>query len=192
MPAVRVGLIGYGAWGRHHARAIASVPTAELKAICSRTPENAAEARAAVIPQATIYADYREMLEKEDLELCDVVLPSDLHYDVSRAVLDSGRHLLLEKPMTLSIAALPRADRPGPGTRPRAGGRARAPPLVAVGEGQGARRRRRNRRTAVRADRAVAAAVPARLRRLAVRHPPRRRTGFSRSRSTSSTSPGGT
>ena len=55
-------------------------------------------------PQATIYADYREMLQKEDVELCDIVLPSDLHYEVSRAVLESGRHLLLEKPMTLSIA----------------------------------------------------------------------------------------
>ena len=103
MPAVRVGLIGYGAWGRHHARAIASVPTAELKAICSSSPQNAAEAHEQY-PQATIYADYREMLQKEDIELCDIVLPSDLHYEVSRAVLESGQHLLLEKPMTLSIA----------------------------------------------------------------------------------------
>jgi myo-inositol 2-dehydrogenase/D-chiro-inositol 1-dehydrogenase len=35
--------------------------------------------------------------------LCDVVLPSHLHYNVSKAILESGRHLLLEKPMTLSI-----------------------------------------------------------------------------------------
>jgi myo-inositol 2-dehydrogenase/D-chiro-inositol 1-dehydrogenase len=99
---IRVGLVGYGAWGRHHARAIASVPQTELAAICSRSPENAAEARKDH-PAAAIYADYREMLEREPLELCDVVLPSDLHYDVSRAVLESGRHLLLEKPMTLSV-----------------------------------------------------------------------------------------
>lgn len=102
MHAVPVGLIGYGAWGRHHARAIASVPDAELTAICARSPESAAEARRDH-PQAAIYSDYRQLLEREDLELCDVVLPSDLHYEVSRAVLDSGRHLLLEKPMTLSV-----------------------------------------------------------------------------------------
>lgn len=100
--SVRVGLIGYGAWGRHHARAIASVPEAELTAICARSAENAAAARQDH-PRAAIYADYRDLLEREDLELCDVVVPSDLHYDVSRAVLGSGRHLLLEKPMTLSI-----------------------------------------------------------------------------------------
>lgn len=102
MPAIRAALIGYGAWGRHHARAIASVPEAELTAICTRCPENAADAQTDH-PGAAIYADYRELLEKEDVELCDIVLPSDLHYDVSKAVLDSGRHLLLEKPMTLSI-----------------------------------------------------------------------------------------
>jgi myo-inositol 2-dehydrogenase/D-chiro-inositol 1-dehydrogenase len=102
MPAIPVGLIGYGAWGRHHARAIASVPAAELTAICTRSPENAADAHTDH-PGAAIYADYRELLEKADVELCDIVLPSDLHYDVAKAVLDSGRHLLLEKPMTLSV-----------------------------------------------------------------------------------------
>jgi myo-inositol 2-dehydrogenase/D-chiro-inositol 1-dehydrogenase len=103
MPAVRVALIGYGAWGRHHARAIASVPAAELSAICARSPENTADAQKD-FPDAAIYADYRELLEREEVELCDVVLPSDLHYDVSKAVLDSGRHLLVEKPLTLSVA----------------------------------------------------------------------------------------
>jgi myo-inositol 2-dehydrogenase / D-chiro-inositol 1-dehydrogenase len=102
MTAVRVGLIGYGAWGRHHARAMGAVPEAELTAICTRSPENAADAHKDY-PKAAIYADYRELLENEDVELCDVVLPSDLHYDVSKAVLDSGRHLLLEKPMALSL-----------------------------------------------------------------------------------------
>jgi len=43
------------------------------------------------------------MLAREELELCDVVLPSHLHFDVSRDVLDSGQHLLLEKPMALRL-----------------------------------------------------------------------------------------
>jgi myo-inositol 2-dehydrogenase/D-chiro-inositol 1-dehydrogenase len=55
-------------------------------------------------PHARAYSDYGEMLAREELDACDVVLPSDLHYEVAKAVLESGRHLLLEKPMTLSIA----------------------------------------------------------------------------------------
>lgn len=101
--SVRVGLIGYGAWGRHHARSIASLDGAELRAICARSDESA-HAAAADFPAATIYRDYRDLLGNADVDLCDVVLPSDLHLDVSKAVLESGRHLLLEKPMTLSIA----------------------------------------------------------------------------------------
>ena len=38
-----------------------------------------------------------------EVEVVDVVLPNDLHHEVGRAVLESGRHLLMEKPMALSI-----------------------------------------------------------------------------------------
>lgn len=99
---LRFGLIGYGAWGSHHARAISSISGAMLMAICARSPASQEQARKDH-PQATIHSDYRSMLAGEDLDAVSVVLPSDVHYDVARAVLDSGRHLLLEKPMALSI-----------------------------------------------------------------------------------------
>jgi myo-inositol 2-dehydrogenase/D-chiro-inositol 1-dehydrogenase len=102
MPPLRFGLIGYGAWGSHHARAIKETPDAQLVAIAGRSDESRARA-AADHPQAKLYADYREMLKAEQLDAVDVVLPSDLHYEVGKAVLESGRHLLLEKPMALSI-----------------------------------------------------------------------------------------
>ena len=102
MSVVRCGLIGYGAWGQHHARAIASIEGARLTAICVRSEQGVARARQDH-PRARVYGDYREMLASEELDLCDVVLPSDLHFQVSRDVLESGRHLLLEKPMALRL-----------------------------------------------------------------------------------------
>src|SRR4051812_28880715 len=98
MLEVRCGLIGYGAWGRHHAEAISATAGAQLVAICARSEQSQAAAVAAH-PGARVYADYREMLAREQLDLCDIVLPSDQHFTVARAVLESGRHLLLEKPM---------------------------------------------------------------------------------------------
>src|SRR5207248_1055166 len=89
---------GYGAWGQHHARAIASIDGATLTAIAARSPESVAKA-GADHPGAKVYADYRDLLAVEQLDLCDVVLPSDLHLPVARDVLESGRHLLLVKPM---------------------------------------------------------------------------------------------
>lgn len=103
MSIVRCGLIGYGAWGEHHARAIALANGATLAAICARSPERAQKARADH-PAAKIYSDYCQMLAEEELDLCDVVLPSDLHFSVARDCLESGRHVLLEKPMALELA----------------------------------------------------------------------------------------
>ncbi|REK15793.1 MAG: gfo/Idh/MocA family oxidoreductase [Planctomycetota bacterium] len=102
MAEIRFGLIGYGAWGGHHARAITSVEGAELAAICSRSDESRAQATADH-PGARVYADYREMLDAESLDVVDIVLPSDLHYVVACDVLAAGKHLLLEKPMALGI-----------------------------------------------------------------------------------------
>ncbi len=103
MSTIRFGLIGYGAWGEHHARAISATPGASLAAICARSDARREQARGDH-PQATLYDDYRAMLADEQLDAVDVVVPSHLHYEVARDVLDSGRHLLLEKPMTLRIA----------------------------------------------------------------------------------------
>ena len=103
MAKVRFGLIGYGAWGTHHARSIDAVEQAELVAIAGHSSESCERAQTEH-PSARVYASYQEMLKKESLDAVDVVLPSDLHHAVSCDVLQSGRHLLLEKPMALSIA----------------------------------------------------------------------------------------
>src|SRR5688500_10636526 len=102
MGEVRCGLIGYGAWGQHHARAIVAADGAALTAVCARSEESRAKA-SADHPGAHVYDDYRTMLAREDLDLCDIVLPSDLHFTVAKDVLESGRHLLLEKPMALTL-----------------------------------------------------------------------------------------
>ena len=103
MPTARFGLVGYGAWGAHHARAIAAVPAAELVAVAVQSEASRARARADH-PAARVYADHRDLLAAEDLDVVAVVLPSDLHHPVARDVLLTGRHLLLEKPMALTVA----------------------------------------------------------------------------------------
>jgi myo-inositol 2-dehydrogenase / D-chiro-inositol 1-dehydrogenase len=99
---VRFGLVGYGAWGTHHARAIAATAGAELTAVCGHSEASLERARDD-FPRARVYADYRQMLAHEEVDLVDVVLPSDMHFEVGRAALEAGRHLLMEKPMALSV-----------------------------------------------------------------------------------------
>src|SRR5262245_54162694 len=102
-PAIRFGLIGYGLFGAHHARAIAAAPGAELRAIAVPSDTSRAAAKMAH-PDATIYADYRDLLARDDIDAVSVVVPNRWHYEVGRAVLMSERHLLLEKPMALTLA----------------------------------------------------------------------------------------
>jgi len=98
METVRVALVGYGAWGSHHARAIASVPEARLAAIVERNPESRQKAHADH-PEVRVFADCREMLAVAEVDAVDVVLPTHLHHAVGMDVLRAGKHLLMEKPL---------------------------------------------------------------------------------------------
>jgi len=99
---VRFGLIGYGLFGYHHARVIEASSSSQLVAIAARSAESLQRA-SADHPQAEVYGDYREMLKRDDLDVVCVVTPNILHHEMGMAVLESGRHLLLEKPMSLSV-----------------------------------------------------------------------------------------
>jgi len=99
---VRFALVGYGAWGRCHAEAIAKADGARLAVIAERSEEAQAAAREQ-FPDADVVDDYRRVVERGDVDVVDVVLPSHLHHEVASAVLTSGKHLLLEKPMCLSV-----------------------------------------------------------------------------------------
>lgn len=100
---LKFGLIGFGAWGQCHAGAIAKSPGAELAAICARSEASRTAAREAY-PQAAVYADVHDLLDGAECEAVAIVLPSHLHCDVARAALQAGKHVLLEKPMCLTVA----------------------------------------------------------------------------------------
>jgi myo-inositol 2-dehydrogenase/D-chiro-inositol 1-dehydrogenase len=102
MQAVRFALVGCGAWGSHHARAIASLPEARLAAIVERNPESRQQAQAEH-PEVRVFADHREMLSGVEVDAVDVVLPTHLHHEVGMDVLAAGKHLLMEKPLASTI-----------------------------------------------------------------------------------------
>src|SRR5712692_5552965 len=100
---MRFGLIGYGAWGRHHAAAIEKVPAAHVVAIACRTEVSALAARKD-FPGAALYLDYRHLLDRADIDAVDVVVPNHLHAEIGVAALERGKDMLLEKPMAPTLA----------------------------------------------------------------------------------------
>lgn len=104
---LRMGVIGVGVIGKAHAARLRGEDSpARLVAVADSSPEAAAAVAAehGVAPAGSV----DELLRREDVDAVVVAVPSGLHADVAVAALDAGKHVLLEKPIEISVAA---ADR---------------------------------------------------------------------------------
>jgi len=100
--ALRMGMIGVGLQGDKQVECLQSLPNADVVAVADINEERAKEvAERRGIAQA--YADYHEMLAKADLDAVSVVLPDHAHLEPGLAVIESGRHLLMEKPLAVKV-----------------------------------------------------------------------------------------
>jgi len=98
----RYGIIGCGAWGRHYATAIRKNPRLELVAIAD-VAEDTVETLCKNFPGVAISTDYRDVVAA-NLDIIAVVSPNSMHHEHALAVLNGGKHLLVEKPFGLSTA----------------------------------------------------------------------------------------
>jgi len=100
----RIAVIGAGWWATYtHIPGIRDNPDAELAAVCDRSPEALERVAKAFAPIKT-YPDYREMLAAEKLDGAIVATNHATHYEITKACLEAGLHVLLEKPMVLHAA----------------------------------------------------------------------------------------
>jgi len=99
---IRFGLVGFGAWGQHHAAAIEKIDGAKLVAIASKSESTLARAREQH-PAASYHLDFRELVTRADVDVVTIVVPSHLHHAIASASLRAGKHVLLEKPMCLNL-----------------------------------------------------------------------------------------
>ena len=86
-----------------HAGAIEAINGAEVMGIlvCSGA---ARDAPTRSVPAARLYGDYARMLMADDADVLRVVLPNHKHSDAAVSALKAGKHVLLEKPLGLSVA----------------------------------------------------------------------------------------
>lgn len=98
---IKVGLIGCGLMGSLHARTLHTLPGVKVAAVHNRTRAKAESLAAEV--GATVYDSYEALLE-QDLDAVWVATPDHLHVEASKAVLESGKHLFLEKALATSVA----------------------------------------------------------------------------------------
>ncbi len=103
---LRIGFVGCGGIGNHHLKVWESIPGAKVVAVCDNQPERAA--RAGEEHGAEVFTDMVEMLARADVEAVDICTPSGLHAEQGIAALESGRHVLVEKPIDIDLAKIDR------------------------------------------------------------------------------------
>jgi UDP-N-acetylglucosamine 3-dehydrogenase len=103
MDRLRIGVIGLGWFGEIHCETIAGVPTLELAALCTRTPERL-KGQAEKFGVKKTYRDYRDLLADPDIDAVSIVTMWDQHTDPAIAALEAGKHVFLEKPMASTVA----------------------------------------------------------------------------------------
>lgn len=95
------GIIGTGAIASHHAAAIKAYEGSELIAVCSSTQARAAQAQDKFGVQA--YYDLTEFLNNEAIDIVCICTHSGGHMDPGIAAAQAGKHVLLEKPIEVSL-----------------------------------------------------------------------------------------
>jgi predicted dehydrogenase len=95
----RVGVMGAGALGFHHVRILKDFEGVEFVGFHDARPERATQVSSELAVKA-----FRT--SNELIDACDaltIVVPTPSHYEVSRAALECGKHLLIEKPLTATL-----------------------------------------------------------------------------------------
>ena len=99
---MRVGLLAYGAIGHEHNLAVQATDGLELTAVCDTKPERIAAALE-LAPDAVAFTDATQMLDSGIVDLVVVSTPPNTHYEWAKAALARGIHVVLEKPMALTV-----------------------------------------------------------------------------------------
>jgi len=93
----RVAVIGVGSMGRNHVRVYSEMPDAELVAVVDANPELADQVGQK--NHVPAFHDYFEMIAQAKPEAVSVVVPTSLHYQVAKDILELGCHVMVEKPI---------------------------------------------------------------------------------------------
>jgi predicted dehydrogenase len=104
---VKVGLVGTGGIGNHHAKTYEPIEGIEIIAVCDIVRKKASQfAEKWGVPKKNVFTSYNKMLEVDEIETVSVCTYNQAHRRPTVAALKAGKHVLCEKPMA---AALPDA-----------------------------------------------------------------------------------
>ena len=103
--ALTVACVGVGYWGKNLVRVFGGLPDVQLKTVCDSNPD-AREGIREQYPDVQVEAQYEQVLKDDEIEAVVLAVPAIHHY---KAALAAGKHVYVEKPMTLDVAEAQRS-----------------------------------------------------------------------------------
>ena len=98
---INIGVIGYGYWGPNLVRNFSEIPGATVKTVSDFKPELLAKVQARY-PKINLTTDCRDIFTDPNIDAVAIATPVSTHFDLALAALQAGKHVLVEKPMTVS------------------------------------------------------------------------------------------
>lgn len=109
MKKVRCGIVGLGAIGPMHAESVASIPNAQLVCVCDLVEE---KAKTIAEKYGCAYTlSFEELIARDDIDLIHICLPSGMHAEFGIKAAKAGKHVIVEKPIDVSLEAADRLIR---------------------------------------------------------------------------------
>jgi predicted dehydrogenase len=103
MKTTGFGLIGCGIWGSVHAMTYAASPYVDLLAVCDQNVDRARET-AEKYQVKKFVTDWHKVLDDPDIKAVSIATPDFAHTEIVLAALHAGKHVLVEKPLALTVA----------------------------------------------------------------------------------------
>lgn len=105
---IRIGIVGAGIMGRGNALSLSGLPEVEVTAVTSRSADSAGRLAEEIVgrgaPRPTIHPDLDTLLQDENVDAVVLTTPDHLHGDMMVRAAEAGKHILVEKPLTTSVA----------------------------------------------------------------------------------------
>jgi predicted dehydrogenase len=98
---IKIGVIGYGYWGPNLVRSFADLPGAEVIAVSDFQVNRLAKVQSRY-PAIQLTTNSQDLLADPSIDAIAIATPVSTHYDLALAALQAGKHVLVEKPMTVS------------------------------------------------------------------------------------------
>jgi len=101
--SLKVAVIGYGYWGPNLVRNFAAGPRTEVVAIAEQQPGRR-QLAARQYPHVRVVEDAAAVIDAPDVDAVAIATPIFTHFELARRALQAGKHVLVEKPLTPSVA----------------------------------------------------------------------------------------